>query len=277
MQGERGRLDDLRPRYGDDAFARAYQHLAVPAYFAPAALDLVTELGLVPGESILDVGSGTGVVLSAARIRTGGKGTFVAVDASRPMLRLSDAQHRALARVPGLPFEDGRFHVVTAGFVLSHVPDPGRILVDMIRVLRPGGRLGVTAWGTNPNPAMDLWLDLAGAIVSRDRLEAIVLEGLPSEAFLSDTTRLHDLLSTCGLVRVTVQRRIREAVISVAEFLDLRETSGQGALVIQAAGPSGWSDFRSGLARTFRERFGDRIVHPRDFLVGCGWKPERGS
>jgi ubiquinone/menaquinone biosynthesis C-methylase UbiE len=95
-----------------------------------------------PGESLLDVGCGTGSFL--ARLRTSGHhGPLTGLDSS-------PAAARACAAVPGvravtgdavrLPFPDGAFDVVTARHMLYHVSDVRAALAEARRVLRVGGR-----------------------------------------------------------------------------------------------------------------------------------------
>src|SRR5207244_4106941 len=99
-------------------------------------------------QRVLDVGTGTGVVASAAR-KAGADA--VGVDASLSMLLVGREARPdvpvAAAEAIDLPFRDGTFDAVTAGFVLSHFARVETALFDLIRVLRPGGKLAVTTWG----------------------------------------------------------------------------------------------------------------------------------
>lgn len=129
-----------------------YQRLA-PFY------DVVYGAGLQPGrrlamqrltprrgESILEVGVGTG--LSAVAYPTGCR--VVAIDLSAPMLaraqtRLTRRQvrHVALARMDAgqLAFDAHQFDAVYAAYLINVVPDPLAVTRELLRVLRPGGRL----------------------------------------------------------------------------------------------------------------------------------------
>jgi len=116
--------------------------------FREQVLDLVA---LVPGESVLDVGCGTGTMAIAAKRRVGKSGCIYGVDASLEMITWADRKARK-ARVDvtfknglaeALPFPDARFDVVLSTIMLHHFPSKARrqAVDEMRRVLKPGGRI----------------------------------------------------------------------------------------------------------------------------------------
>ncbi len=129
---------------------------------------LLTAVGLGPatarGLRVLDVGTGTGSVMR--RVADWG-GDVVAVDPDAGMRRLAaltapSAEVRA-GIVPGLPFDDGRFHVVVANFVVNHVSDPLAAVRDMARVAASGGRVGATIWPGDRGVLGTVWSGVAAA------------------------------------------------------------------------------------------------------------------
>jgi len=115
------------------------------AVYGPLADELVAAVPVaLRGRAVLDLGCGTGAATAALR-RAGA--TVVSLDRSLAML-----QHRRPGRPPAvnadavaLPIADGGFDAVVAAFLLNHLP-PAEPLLEMARVLRPGGALAASTW-----------------------------------------------------------------------------------------------------------------------------------
>lgn len=114
---------------------------------APTTNALFDRIGVVEGASCLDVGCGGGdVALELAR-RAGPTGHVVGLDADETKLEIARREAETLA-VGNLefrcadvtkPFEKGRFDLVYARFLLTHMPRPERVIDNMLVALRPGG------------------------------------------------------------------------------------------------------------------------------------------
>jgi demethylmenaquinone methyltransferase/2-methoxy-6-polyprenyl-1,4-benzoquinol methylase len=100
--------------------------------------------GLAPGMSLLDAGSGTGVVAAQAQGIVGGSGLVVALDPSLGMLGQA-AKRGVRLRVRGmaeaLPFPDQKFDLLSMGYALRHVVDLRATFQEYRRVLKPGGKV----------------------------------------------------------------------------------------------------------------------------------------
>jgi SAM-dependent methyltransferase len=92
-----------------------------------------------PGQLVLDAGSGRAPyrdLFAHARYETA---DFMAVEGKRY------AEQDYVCDLAAIPVEDGRFDHVLLTQVLEHIPEPGRVLAELHRVLRPGGTLWLTA------------------------------------------------------------------------------------------------------------------------------------
>jgi len=149
------RLQRRVQRYGWDRAAAAYDDFWAEQ-LRPAQTRLL-ELGdLRPGERVLDVACGTGLVSIPAATRVGPGGAVVGTDLSEGMI----ASARELAAARGLAhadFErmdaeeldlpDASFDVAVCALGLMYVPDATASLREMRRVLKPGGRAAALVWG----------------------------------------------------------------------------------------------------------------------------------
>jgi demethylmenaquinone methyltransferase / 2-methoxy-6-polyprenyl-1,4-benzoquinol methylase len=100
--------------------------------------------GLQSGMRVLDVATGTGLVLRSAAALTGAGGLSVGLDPSRGMLqecRKRCAAPVILGRGEHLPFGSEHFDLVSMGYGLRHVADLHALFDEYRRVLKPGGRL----------------------------------------------------------------------------------------------------------------------------------------
>ena len=108
---------------------------------------LLDEVKVSRGDRVLDVGTGPGLVATAAAERGA---DVVGIDFSEAMLAQARRLHPKIefqkAAAESLPFEDGMFDAVVGNFVLHHLGRPENALREAFRVLRKHGRLGFTVW-----------------------------------------------------------------------------------------------------------------------------------
>lgn len=128
------------------SWSRWYK-LQIPLQLRPVRA-LIEMLGVGESDSLLDLGTGTALLLRELSRSSHRPGTAVGLDRSREMLarapELPPDWRLVEGDVGSLPFDDGSFEVVTACYLL-HLVDPRarvRILGEAVRVLAPGGRLG---------------------------------------------------------------------------------------------------------------------------------------
>jgi phosphatidylethanolamine/phosphatidyl-N-methylethanolamine N-methyltransferase len=129
----------------------------------------IKALGIHAGERVLEVGVGTGLSLRAYPSHA----NITGVDLSEPMLELANEriQESGWSHINVLPmnaeelhFPDASFDVVTSFHVVSVVSNPKRMMSEMIRVCRPGGRILIVNHFRSPNPWIAKMVDSAGAV-----------------------------------------------------------------------------------------------------------------
>ncbi len=127
---------------------------------------VLTRVGLVPGEAVLEIGCGSGALTRALATRTNGANPIVAADLNPYLLSeaqtlaesegLSEAIAFEVANAEALPYSDGRFDVAFCCTVLEE-GDADRMLSELARVTRPGGRVVILTRAID----VDWWVNLA--------------------------------------------------------------------------------------------------------------------
>ncbi|HKJ76903.1 MAG TPA: methyltransferase domain-containing protein [Gammaproteobacteria bacterium] len=147
------------PTYRDSFSQNAaenYERYFIPSIGRPVAANLVEAAALHPGERVLDVACGTGIVARLAAEAVGPRGTVAGLDPHPGMLAVareaagSVAWHEAPAE--SIPLPDEGFDVVLCSMGLQFFSAREAGLAEMRRVLVPGGRLLVCVPGPAPPP-----------------------------------------------------------------------------------------------------------------------------
>ncbi|WFE55232.1 methyltransferase domain-containing protein [Micromonospora sp. WMMD1155] len=118
----------------------------------PIILAELTRIDLMTGQTVLDVGGGTGSTARHLCDRVGRSGKVISVDADLPTLDptgVLDVFQRDL-RTQQLPVQTASLHVVVARCVLAHLPNRQQLLHNLITALRPGGHLALVDIVTAP-------------------------------------------------------------------------------------------------------------------------------
>lgn len=131
--------------------AANYERFLVDPLFRPFAAILIDEAGVAPGDALLDIACGTGIVARLALERLGPTGRVVGIDSSSGMLTIARQLEPAIDWREGnaisLPLREREcFDVVLCHHGLQFFPDRTSALREMHRALRPGGRLGIATW-----------------------------------------------------------------------------------------------------------------------------------
>lgn len=204
--------------------AHSYQAVLVPAILGPFARTLLSLLAPRVGETVVDVGCGTGAAARCAATRVGPAGKVIGVDPNPAMLEVA----RTLAPAGGapvewqaapaeaLPLRDGSVDVVVCAQTLQFVADREGALREMRRVARPGARVGIAVWrALDENP---YFAALAAGLA--EHLGDDAARGLRAAFSLSDERAIVDVLAAAGLGAPSLSVEERElALPPLADFV----------------------------------------------------------
>jgi ubiquinone/menaquinone biosynthesis C-methylase UbiE len=183
-----------------------YQRFFVPAIGAPLAHDLIRFAALRPGERVLDVACGTGVVTRLASKQVGPEGTVAGLDINPGMLAaaysvtpadLTIEWHESPAE--DMPLPDEAFDVVLCQLGLQFMADQRLALKEMRRVLVPGGRLVLNLAGPAGEP-------LAVRAEELERHISHEAAGFVNRVFsLHDDGEIQGLMNEAGFRDIAIQ------------------------------------------------------------------------
>ena len=179
-----------------------YEHCWVRAQMGRCAEELVAAAGVSPGDRVLDVACGTGVVARTAATRSGTAANVTGTDVNSAMLEAAArfAAEAGLADITWLecdaaamPLPDAAFDVVLCQQGLQFMPDKARAMAEMARVMKPDGRLALSVWKTRAP------IGAAFATVLDRHFGAGTTAPWELIYSLGDRNYLHDLAKGAGL------------------------------------------------------------------------------
>jgi SAM-dependent methyltransferase len=238
--------------------AQAYARLWSPV-IRPMALPLLRALPLHSAQHVLDVGTGVGALIPDIRA-SAPSADIVGVDQAEGMLRLAQENGNrfnvsiALMDAQYLAIESGIVDVAIMAFVLFHISDPQRALIEVKRVLRPGGTIGTVTWGgTVSFPAEVVWdEELAAHGAVPDPASPIRYDDL-----MDTPDKIGTLLEGAGFEEVNAWKQSFEYQWKMDRFFALRMEYGAQRRRLDTLQPA----VRAACLQRIRERLSGMSQH----------------
>lgn len=261
--------DDIADEY-DDATRELFERLAS---------ELMTLVAPAAGSTILDVGTGTGPASRAAEGSVGPGGTVVGVDPSIEMLELAQRRGARVVAgvVPGLPFPSAAFDAALANLVLSHLPDVGAAMADIVRVLRPGAVFGATAWAevqSGPGDRGEEAFAIVTEVIEEFGLPVEPPEpAVPAEDWLRDPVNLRSVLSDAGLRDVATEDHAWPVHASAGAYLAWTKWGGRCRYVRSVIDGPTWDRLRIAALDALERGFPDGVPRVARLRLAVGRAP----
>lgn len=247
--------------------AEMYQQFFGPALFEPWAAVLVDRAAPRPGERVLDLACGTGIVTRRVAPAVGPDGSVVGVDCSSGMLEVAgrlpmpgEATVEWLEGDAGaLDLPDGAFDLVLCQQGLQFFPDRLAAAREMRRVLADDGRVVAAVWqGPEHHPL----LEASTAAVARHL--AVPAADLDTPFSFGDAGALRRLLEDAGFARVDVTALTMDAFFPSAEIFIAMTTTAAAAVLPAYAHVVGDPAARAALVEVSAAATGDLIERYRE-------------
>jgi SAM-dependent methyltransferase len=186
--------------------AQVYEEFFVPALFEQWGRIVADMARVAPDQRMLDVACGTGVLACAAAERVGPKGAVTGLDPNDEMLAVARAKSARIewqhGHAESLPFADASFDRVASQFGLMFFADKAAGLREMMRVLRPGGRLAVAVCDAlDHSPGYAVLAELLQRLFG-----ATVADAFRAPFSLGERSRLRSLCEQAGIRNAAVAR-----------------------------------------------------------------------
>ena len=241
-----------------DKMASVYQQ-EIDSRFGPVIDQVLNRAGLQTGETVLDLGTGTGSVALAAAAQVGASGRITAVDISPAMLARAQARADAIGvsntdfaegRGEAIPVPDQSQDAILASLSLMYVIDRAAAAREIARALRPGGRFVGSVWAGPERADIVLLQQMAGSFAPAPPVAGV------SPGSLADPTPFLGQLSEAGLEAHV------EAEITGFRFADFDSAwNALAGVTIAALDPAIQDQARSAV----RERMWPAGDGPREF------------
>jgi SAM-dependent methyltransferase len=248
---------------------------SVAEYIWSVGEDLVGRIGIGPGDAVLDVACGTGnAAIPAARAGATVTGLDLTPEMFEGARRRAAEAGVAVTWVEGdcqhIPYDEGEFDVVLSTFGCMFAPDHGRAARELVRVLKPGGRLGVAAW--TPDGSIGRFFAATSVFAPPPP------PGAQPPVLWGDREHVRRLFAEAGVDDVECADAAVQFEFPSLDWVVSYYTARFGPLVMlrRALEPEGrWPEALAAIRRSFAESnqaADGSIAYPGEYLVTLGTK-----
>lgn len=186
--------------------AEVYDEMFVPALFRQWGAVVADAARIGAGDRVLDVACGTGVLALAALDRVGPRGSVAGLDPNADMLAVARRKSPRIewrdGRAESIPFPDGHFDAVVSQFGFMFFDDRPAALREMMRVLRPGGRVAVAVCDAlDRSPGYAALADLLQRLFGER-----IADAFRAPFVLGDAERMLSICAAAGVADAQVAR-----------------------------------------------------------------------
>jgi SAM-dependent methyltransferase len=276
-------MQDVINRWSETAPYWEKHRVIIREMFAPVTQALIEHAKIISGSTVLDVATGPGEPALTIAELVGSEGKVVGIDAVAEMVEAArrEASRRkfhnasfAVAPADVLPWEADTFDAVVSRFGIMFFPSPVRAVREMLRVLKPGGRMALAAWqAAERNPFHYTVAHVLERYVSSPPPPA----DSPDAFRFAETGKLQAVLSEAGVAAVSehLLRFSIRASVSVEEFWTLRSEMSENLRSKLAKMPTEQvAEVKREAIEALRGYFRDGAMSfPAEVLIVTGIKP----
>ena len=249
--------------------AAIYESQKVVAIFRPLALATVRAIGIDPGDQVIDVACGTGIISRVLEQHHPDLARIVGVDLNPSMIAKSKSLTGGSriewfqSDVAALPFKNHSFSLAICQQGLQYFPQKETALSEIRRVVEPGGRLALTVWsGASP-----LFVAIANAL--RTHINEDVARRSLTPFIFNDQAHISSLVRAAGFSKVAVTRIVVDREVGPASHSIPREiASNPIASEVESEGSQVMKSIVESVDASLADfRVGDGFIVPQESFL----------